>query len=214
MSHKDWLIIYDLSQRNESSSLSSVLDLLVAITGSDNGHVYRMDPATCDLRLIGARPALEDGRIPISLKIEPLDEPRVFRPGDPGFGSFPETVVSQVESLLAVPIHAEGKVAGMVTLCRTAGKQYGPGDIEAARKAGVALYELDALRLKLRTVHQENVLLEKRLAERKLMERAKGLLQVQNGWTEEDAYYHLRRTSRQQRTPMAVIAQRVIDVGA
>jgi AmiR/NasT family two-component response regulator len=44
------------------------------------------------------------------------------------------------------------------------------------------------------------------------VERAKGLLQVHYEWTEEDAYYHLRRTSRQQRTPMAVIAQMVIDV--
>jgi AmiR/NasT family two-component response regulator len=39
-------------------------------------------------------------------------------------------------------------------------------------------------------------------------------LQVHFEWSEEDAYYHLRRTSRQQRIPMAMIAQRVIDVVA
>ena len=74
--------------------------------------------------------------------------------------------------------------------------------------------ELTSLRERLNAAQQENQLLEKRLAERKLVERAKGLLQLHYGWTEEDAYYHLRRTSRQQRTPMAAIAQRIIDVTA
>jgi hypothetical protein len=148
------------------------------------------------------------------MNFPPLTEPRLFCSGDPGFDNFPETLVSPVVSLLAVPIYAEEKLTGMVTLCRKSPKPYGAADVEAARKAGVALYELDALRLKLRTVHQENQQLEKRLAERKVLERAKGLLQLHYGWTEEDAYYHLRRTSRQQRIPMAVIAQRVIDVVA
>ncbi len=73
---------------------------------------------------------------------------------------------------------------------------------------------MDSLREKLRSARQENSLLERRLAERKLVERAKGLLQAHYGWTEEDAYYHIRRTSRQQRTPMALIAQRIIDLSA
>jgi AmiR/NasT family two-component response regulator len=97
-------------------------------------------------------------------------------------------------------------------------------EIETTAKLGDALVmamrqvererEVDVLRTKLRTARQENLQLEKRLAERKLVERAKGLLQVNFGWSEEDAYYHLRRTSRQERIPMAVIAQRVIDVAA
>jgi AmiR/NasT family two-component response regulator len=53
--------------------------------------------------------------------------------------------------------------------------------------------------------------LERQLAERKIIERAKGILQAQLGITEEEAYYQVRRTSRQQRTPMATIARRIIE---
>jgi AmiR/NasT family two-component response regulator len=50
------------------------------------------------------------------------------------------------------------------------------------------------------------------LADRKLLDRAKGLLQASFQWTEEEAYLHLRRTSRQRRTPMRDIAREVIDL--
>jgi AmiR/NasT family two-component response regulator len=48
------------------------------------------------------------------------------------------------------------------------------------------------------------------LEDRKLFDRAKGVLHARFGWTEEEAYYHLRRTSRQTRAPMRSIAQHVI----
>lgn len=218
---KDWLIIYDVSQLPASSAFSAVLDLAVAITRSDSAQFYRMDPAMSDLRLICVRPALEDGRIQrICLPFPGLDNPRTFSKDDPGFDSFPETTNSQIANLLAIPIRVESKMAGILTLCRKGPEPFGEGSVEVAVKSAVALgemervRELDALRARLRTARQENLLLEKRLAERKLMERAKGLLQIHHGWTEEDAYYHLRRTSRQQRTPMAVIAQRVIDIAS
>ena len=63
--------------------------------------------------------------------------------------------------------------------------------------------ELESLRERLRSARRQNTVLEKRLADRKVVERAKGLLQIQYGWT-EDAYYYIRRTSRQQRTPMTI----------
>ena len=225
MTYHDCLIIYDLSQTIESSPVASVLELVVSFTGSDGAHFYWMDPARNELRLTGACPKLEDGRIQrVSLRFSPVAVPCVLRAGDPGFDRFPETTVSQVSGLLAFPLRCEENLAGILTLSRQGPEVYGGVEIEAAAKAGGALTaamrdlererEVGALRAKLRTARQENVLLEKRLAERKLVERAKGLLQTHYAWTEEDAYYHLRRTSRQQRTPMAVIAQRVIDVVA
>jgi AmiR/NasT family two-component response regulator len=52
------------------------------------------------------------------------------------------------------------------------------------------------------------------LADRKLLDRAKGLLQETLGWSEEEAYLHIRRLSRQHRTPMRQIARQVIQAGA
>ena len=49
--------------------------------------------------------------------------------------------------------------------------------------------------------------MKRQLETRKLVERAKGLLQEALGWSEEQAYLHIRRLSRQQRTPMREIAR-------
>lgn len=109
-----------------------------------------------------------------------------------------------MDGTVAVTIRSGATPVALLLLSRKHCQLYGPEEIAAARNAGSAMWQLHSLR-------RENQLLEKRLAERKIMERAKGLLQLHYGWTEEDAYYHLRRTSRQQRTPMSVIAQRVIE---
>jgi AmiR/NasT family two-component response regulator len=218
------LIIYDLNQLQDYPPVSSVLDLAVSITSSDAAHLYWMAPGTDELRLMSVSPTAENSRVPrVSLQFSgSRDEPGIFSAEDPSFHSYPETVASEVSTLMVSPLRVEQKLVGILTLSRKARRRYGRPEIETAAKLGKALVaamgdqelerEVTALRARLRSVNQENMALEKRLAERKLMERAKGLLQVHYGWTEEDAYYHLRRTSRQQRTPMAVIAQRVIDV--
>ena len=54
--------------------------------------------------------------------------------------------------------------------------------------------------------------LSRKLSDRKLLDRAKGLLQANFQWTEEQAYLHLRRSSRQRRIPMRDIAQEVIEL--
>jgi AmiR/NasT family two-component response regulator len=53
--------------------------------------------------------------------------------------------------------------------------------------------------------------LTQKLAARRILERAKGILQAEFGWTEEEAYLHVRRLSRQSRTPMREIAINVIE---
>ena len=203
-----------------------MLDLVVSFTASDEAHLYWLDPATRELRLINASPGLEDGRIPrASLQFSPILVPGILRrPAILASTGFRRQPCRRCRLCSLSPFASEEKLAGILTLSRKEPRMYGAVEIEAAARAGEALTaamrdlererEVGALRAKLRLARQENLLLEKRLAERKLVERAKGLLQVHFGWTEEDAYYHLRRTSRQQRTPMATIAQQVIDVVA
>jgi AmiR/NasT family two-component response regulator len=53
--------------------------------------------------------------------------------------------------------------------------------------------------------------LTQKLAARRILERAKGILQTEFGWTEEEAYLHVRRLSRQNRIPMREIAVNVIE---
>jgi len=53
--------------------------------------------------------------------------------------------------------------------------------------------------------------LTQKLAARRILERAKGILQAEFGWTEEEAYLHVRRLSRQNRIPMREIAINLIE---
>jgi hypothetical protein len=53
--------------------------------------------------------------------------------------------------------------------------------------------------------------LRQKLADRKIMERAKGIIQARAGLTEEQAYLELRRMSRQSRATMAETASRIVD---
>lgn len=225
------LIIRDSNRLTESSPVAPVLDVVGSLANCAAVRLYWLDPAAYELRLVHASPASEDSRIPrASLQFPPaarqwleaLTTAEVLLPGDSRFACFPETAGMTLKSVMVVPLRTQQKLRGLLTLARTDAKVFGQSDIEAVTKLSGALIaamqeglrerEVELLRGKLRSVRQENTLLERRLLERKVIERAKGLLQADQGWTEEEAYYHLRRSSRQQRIPMVVLAQRVIEV--
>jgi hypothetical protein len=78
--------------------------------------------------------------------------------------------------------------------------------MEKLRLIGLATWsvkEIAGLRSQLKTVIS-------RLAGRKLVERAKGVLQVDQGISEEGAYEHLRRLSRKRRITLAALAEEVV----
>ena len=52
--------------------------------------------------------------------------------------------------------------------------------------------------------------MKRRLEERKLVERAKGILQYKHKLTEEEAYLRLRNESRRLRRPMKDLAEAII----
>jgi hypothetical protein len=55
-------------------------------------------------------------------------------------------------------------------------------------------------------LHSELVVVNERLGTRKLIERAKGVLQAERGLDEQQAYAHLRKLSRQRRMRMSEVA--------
>jgi len=57
---------------------------------------------------------------------------------------------------------------------------------------------------------EETQEMKRELETRKLVERAKGILQQRHGITEEDAYLRLRNQSRRLRKPMRELAEAII----
>ena len=64
--------------------------------------------------------------------------------------------------------------------------------------------------IELARLESANLHLSEELETRKLVERAKGILQRNLNLTEEDAYLTLQRQSRQRRKPMKEIAEAIL----
>lgn len=99
--------------------------------------------------------------------------------------------------------------------------------MEAAMQAGVSAYIVAGLKperikpvlnVALARFRQEQKLLleladtKHKLAERKVIDRAKGLLMNRHGMTEEQAYQRLRTMAMNKNLKLADIAQRILDV--
>lgn len=99
--------------------------------------------------------------------------------------------------------------------------------IRAAVKAGVSTYVVDGLdpqRLKSvidvavasfdehQALRTELAAATKKLSERKLIDRAKGLLMKSRGMDEAEAYAALRKLAMERAKPMAAVAQDLIDM--
>ena len=102
-----------------------------------------------------------------------------------------------------------------------------PNDMRAAIAAGVSAYVVAGLQpqrvkpvldvaMARFTVEQklraELSSARSELAERKVIERAKGLLMTRNGYSEEEAFRQLRRQAMDKNLKIVEIAQRILDV--
>ena len=196
-------------------------------TRSDGAYVYSLDKAGRQLSLVawnGLRPTPVE-RFHADLAPEGADawtEPRnpIACPAsaweDIRFRSLPEFVHHRFESVLSAAYVTSAQVVGFVNLCRRAAIPFGHDEAAFVVSIALALGDLlersEALQEKARLTDRV-AQLRRKLEDRKLVDRAKGILQDQLGLSEEDAYFRLRRTSRQRREPMGSIARRVIEDG-
>jgi hypothetical protein len=129
--------------------------------------------------------------------------------GNPLAQTLREFISRQSQSFLLFPWQVQQRVVTVV-FCFAASKppySQAPDVItEKLRLIGLATWsvkEIAGLRSQLKTVTN-------RLAGRKLVERAKSVLQVDQGISEEGAYEHLRRLSRKRRITLAALAEEVV----
>jgi hypothetical protein len=173
------------------------LELSLAQTNSQGAYLYRAEADTLQL-VAWSGPAPSD------------EDPRAVLPNE-RLERFPEFVRNRFETASVTPLTNGGDVLGRLHVCRLAPAAFGEREAAFLRDLGLALGSLLAhatFRIKLESAVEE---LTRKLADRKLVERAKGILQASMEWTEEEAYLFLRRTSRQKRTPMREIARLVVD---
>jgi uroporphyrinogen-III synthase len=125
---------------------------------------------------------------------------------DPRFTRFSNLPEDRFEAFLAVPILCRGRFVGVINLQHCEPHHHSAREIRLISLIGY----LVGAEIELARVENEKMQLTDQLETRKLMERAKGILQQQLKVDEESAYLMLQRQSRQKRTPMREIAEAII----
>ncbi|HLV86577.1 MAG TPA: ANTAR domain-containing protein [Candidatus Sulfotelmatobacter sp.] len=125
---------------------------------------------------------------------------------DPRFQFFHELPEDSYEAFLSVPLLSRGRLVGVINLQHRQHHVYRRREIRMISMIGLLMgAEIEMARLE-----SVNSTLTEQLQTRKLVERAKGILQRDLGLDEEQAYLTLQRQSRQKRKPMKEIAEAII----
>ncbi|HEY0759867.1 MAG TPA: GAF domain-containing protein [Acidisarcina sp.] len=125
---------------------------------------------------------------------------------DPRFQVFHDLPEDRFEAFLSVPILSRGKVVGVINLQNREPHRYSEQEVRLISTLGF----LVGSEIEMARMESEKAQLEQRLETRKIMERAKGILQRDLEIDEEKAYLTLQRHSRQTRKSMKEVAEAVI----
>jgi uroporphyrinogen-III synthase len=132
---------------------------------------------------------------------------------DHRFKRFARLVEDTYEAFLSVPLVNKGDVLGVINVHHRELHEHTPDEIALLTFVGEQMGSAIAKSL----LEEENARLmeetqemKRQLETRKVVERAKGLLQHRQGLTEEEAYLRLRNESRRLRRPMRELAEAII----
>jgi signal transduction protein with GAF and PtsI domain len=125
---------------------------------------------------------------------------------DTRFRFFHELPEDSYEAFLSVPLMCRGRVVGVINLQHRQHHVYRRREIRMISAIGF----LVGSEIELARLEEANSTLAEQLETRKVVERAKGILQRDLGLNEEQAYLMLQRQSRQKRKPMKEIAEAII----
>jgi uroporphyrinogen-III synthase len=204
--------------------LGEVVGLTVQATSCDACLVYLIEPETHDI-------ILRASQVPHAAALDNLK----MKPGegitgwvaehksvvalsanaasDARFKRFQTLVEDTYEAFLSVPLVSSGEVIGVINVHHRRPHEH------SREEVGIVVFigEQLGVTISRSMLQQENARLleetqemKRELETRKLVERAKGILQQRHGISEEDAYLRLRNQSRRLRKPMRELAEAII----
>lgn len=112
-------------------------------------------------------------------------------------------------SMLAVPMIVKGKVIGVLNCYTSRRHKFTPAEIRLVSAVG----NQAAIAIQNRKLAEEKESLAAKLEERKVIEKAKGMLMKKEGISEDEAYRKIQKQSMDDRITMKEVAQSVIITG-
>jgi signal transduction protein with GAF and PtsI domain len=125
---------------------------------------------------------------------------------DPRFKIFHDLPEDSFEAFLSVPILCRGRVVGVINLQHRQPHHHTKREIRLVSTIGF----LVGAELELARMETEKAQIARQLEDRKIMERAKGILQRHMNLSEEEAYLTLKKYSRQKRKSVREIAEAIL----
>ena len=132
---------------------------------------------------------------------------------DRRFKRFQALIEDTYEAFLSVPLVSRGDVIGVINVHHREPHYHDADEIALLTFVGeqmggaIAKSVLEEANARLQ---EETAEMRRQLETRKLVERAKGILQYRHSLTEEEAYLRLRNESRRLRRPMRELAEAII----
>jgi uroporphyrinogen-III synthase len=212
------------SNRTLTEMLGEVVGLIAQVTGCDACLVYLIEEESHDavLRASQVPHAAEIGTLRIKVgegvtgwvaAHNSVVALHANASADARFKKFPGLVEDTYEAFLSVPLVSSGNVIGVINVHHKEPHAHSPEEIALAAFIGE---QLGGAIAKSRLADENSRLMEetlemrRQLESRKLVERAKGILQLRYSLTEEEAYLRLRNESRRLRRPMKDLAEAII----
>ena len=196
-------------------ALDRVLDFAVEVVKCDSCFIYVLEDE--DLVLRSSKNPHQELLDRLKLRIgqgitgwvaEHREPVAVFREAfkDPRFLRFNELPEDRYEAFLSVPVLSRGKLVGVINLQYRQPHQHTEEQIQLISTIGF----LVGAEVQMARLEGENSRLSVELENRKVIERAKGILQRNLQMDEGQAYLTLQKHSRQRRKSMKEIAEAVI----
>ncbi|MBZ5579470.1 MAG: GAF domain-containing protein [Acidobacteriia bacterium] len=196
--------------------LQAISEMMAETLDSPVCSIMLVDDDRRELVISAARCSSPDYLHKMPLKIEDSLIGRVVREGraimipnvvDEKQYRYPELArKTGLASLLSVPLVTREKVIGTINIYTREVRPFTDDEMGFVNVvAGQAAIAIENARLMSETLEMKRT-----LEARKLIERAKGILQQKHGLTEEEAYLRLRNESRRLRRPMRDLAEAVI----
>ena len=197
--------------------LEELVGLIVSVTSCDACLVYLLEENAGEIVLCASQlpHATEIGQIRMKIgegvagwvaKNRAVVALSSSASADPRFKSFSSLPEDEYEAFLSVPLISGGDAIGVINIHHKKRREHSREEVALA---GYVAEQMGGAISKAR-LKDENARLVAELESRKMIERAKGILQQRDGLSEEDAYLHLRSESRRLRRPMKDLAEAVI----
>ena len=125
---------------------------------------------------------------------------------DPRFRAFTELPEDSYHSFLSIPVISRGRVVSVINVQHREPYQFTPREIKSISTIG----HLVGAAIELARLEGEIAELSDKLAMRKIIERAKGIVQAEFNVSEEEAYSIIKKQARSRRKTMKDIGEAIL----